>query len=57
MALPSAASASASGTQKAVITPGSSALYINIPTGYNGTASYYKINASTPVIYSFTIED
>ena len=45
MTLPTAASASGSGTEKAVITPGSSAQYINIPTGYNGTAAHYKINA------------
>ena len=47
MTLPTAASASSSGTQKAEITPGSSVQYINIPTGYNGSAAYYKINATT----------
>ena len=45
MTLPTAASASSSGTQKAEITPGSSVQYINIPTGYNGSAAHYKINA------------
>lgn len=46
MTLPTAASASSSGTQKAEITAGSSAQYINIPTGFNGTAAHYKVNAS-----------
>lgn len=45
MTLPTAAAGSASGTSKATITPTTAAQYINIPTGYNGTASYYKINA------------
>ena len=47
MTLPTAASSTSSGTSKATITPSSSAQYINIPTGYNGTASYYKINAAS----------
>lgn len=47
MTLPTAASATSSGTSKATITPGSSAQYINIPTGYNGTASYYTIGAAS----------
>lgn len=46
MTLPSAASATSSGTSKATITPGSSAQYLNIPTGYNATAQYYTIGAS-----------
>ena len=46
MTLPSAASATSSGTQKASITPTSSTQYINIPTGYNATAQYYAIAAS-----------
>lgn len=46
MTLPSAASATSSGTSKATITPGSSAQYLNIPTGYNDTAQYYTIGAS-----------
>lgn len=46
MTLPTAASASSSGTAKATITPGSSAQYLNIPAGYNGTAVYYTISAA-----------
>lgn len=46
MTLPSSASATSSGTSKATITPGSSVQYLNIPTGYNGTAQYYTIGAS-----------
>ena len=45
MTLPTAAVSSSSGASKATITPSTAAQYINIPTGYNGTASYYKINA------------
>lgn len=45
MTLPTSASTSASGTSKATVTPSTSQeYYINIPTGYNSTASYYKIN-------------
>ena len=47
MTLPSSASASSSGTSKATITPGSSAQYLNIPVGYNDTAQYYTIGASS----------
>lgn len=46
MTLPNAASSTSSGTAKATITPGSSAQYLNIPTGYNATAQYYTIGAS-----------
>ena len=46
MTLPSASSTTSSGTAKATITPGSAAQYLNIPTGYNGTAQYYTIAAS-----------
>ena len=46
MTLPTAASASSSGTSKATITPGSSAQYLNIPAGYNSAAAYYTISAS-----------
>ena len=46
MTLPSAASSTSSGTAKATITPGASVQYLNIPTGYNGTAQYYTIGAS-----------
>lgn len=45
MTLPTAASSSSSGTSKATITPSTSAAqYLNIPTGYNSTASYYTID-------------
>lgn len=57
MTLPSTSSGTASGTQKAVITPANIPQYINIPSGYNGSAVYYKINAATPSVNSFTIED
>lgn len=46
MTLPSAASASSSGTSKATIGRSTSAQYINIPTGYNTTAQYYTISAT-----------
>jgi len=44
MTLPTATSAAASGTTKATITATSVNQYINIPTGWNGTAANYKIN-------------
>ena len=47
MTLPTAASATSSGTSKATINRSTSVQYINIPTGYNSTASYYQI-AATP---------
>ena len=47
MTLPSSTSASSSGTSKATITPTSSAQYLNIPIGYNDTAQYYTIGASS----------
>lgn len=47
MTLPSSASATSSGTSKATITPTSSAQYINIPVGYNGTAQYYTVSAAS----------
>lgn len=46
MTLPTSASSSSSGTSKATIGRSTSAQYINIPTGYNGTASYYTISAT-----------
>ena len=46
MTLPTATSATSSGTSKATITPSSSTQYLNIPTGYNATAQYYTIAAS-----------
>ena len=47
MTLPTAASATSSGTSKATITPTTSAQYLNIPVGYNGTAQYYTISATS----------
>ena len=47
MTLPNSTSASSSGTSKATITPSSSTQYLNIPTGYNGTAQYYTISATS----------
>ena len=47
MTLPTASSATSSGTSKATITPSSSTQYLNIPTGYNGTAQYYTISAAS----------
>lgn len=45
MTLPTSASASSSGTSKATIGRSTSNQYINVPTGYNSTASYYTISA------------
>lgn len=45
MTLPTAAASSASGTLKATIGRSTADQYINIPTGYNGTAVNYKISA------------
>ena len=45
MTLPSSASSSSSGTRKATIASSNSTQYINIPTGYNGTAQYYQLSA------------
>ena len=47
MTLPSASSATSSGTSKATITPTSSAQYLNIPAGYNSAAQYYTIAAAS----------
>ena len=47
MTLPTASSATSSGTSKATITPSSSTQYLNIPTGYNATAQYYTISATS----------
>lgn len=47
MTLPSVASSTSSGTAKATITPTSSAQYLNIPEGYNDTAQFYTIAASS----------
>ena len=45
MTLPTAASGSSSGTSKATIGRSTSNQYINIPTGFNDTASYYTVSA------------
>lgn len=45
MTLPGSTSSTSSGTSKATIAPSTSAQYLNIPTGYNGTAQYYTISA------------
>ena len=47
MTLPSSASSTSSGTSKATITPTSSNQYLNIPVGYNDTAQYYMISATS----------
>ena len=47
LTLPTSASASSSGTSKATIYPNTADQYLNIPTGYNGTASYYTFPAVT----------
>lgn len=47
MTLPTATSQASSGTQKAAITASSVNQYINIPTGWNGSAANYKINPVT----------
>lgn len=43
--LPTAASSTSSGTRKATISRSTSNQYINIPTGYNGSAAYYQVSA------------
>ena len=45
MTLPTSASSTASGTSKATIGRSTSDQYINIPTGYNSAAAYYKVSA------------
>lgn len=47
MTLPTAASSTSSGTSKATISRSTSNQYLNIPTGYNGTAQYYTISATS----------
>lgn len=46
MTLPSGATSTHTGTSKATISRSTSAQYLNIPTGYNETASYYTISAT-----------
>ena len=45
LTLPSSASSTSSGTSKATISRSTSDQYINIPTGFNNTAQYYKFSA------------
>ena len=45
MTLPTEASTGYSGTLKATVSRSTSHQYINIPTGYNSSAAYYKIEA------------
>lgn len=45
MTLPTSASGTSSGTSKATIGRSTSDQYINIPTGYNSSAAYYKVSA------------
>ena len=45
MTLPTEASTGYSGTLKATVSRSTSHQYINIPTGYNNSAAYYKIEA------------
>lgn len=44
MTLPSSLSNSSSGTNKTAIKSDTSTKYLNIPTGYNGTAQYYTVS-------------
>lgn len=45
MTLPTSAASSSSGTSKATISRSTSDQYINIPTGHNDAAAYYKVSA------------
>lgn len=45
MTLPTSTSGSSSGTSKATVSRSTSDQYINIPTGYNSSAAYYKVSA------------
>ena len=44
--LPSAVSSTSSGTSKATLTLTGGTKYLNIPTGYNGTAQYYTLSVA-----------
>lgn len=50
--LPTSASSTSSGTVKAIVTPSTSAQYINIPTGYNTTAVHYVIAGDADLVAS-----
>lgn len=50
LTLPSSTSSSASGALKLTIIPSTTNKYINIPTGYNTTASYYAIQGDADLI-------
>lgn len=45
MTVPTATSASGSGTRKIIVTPSTTSQYINLPTGYNSATAYFQINA------------
>ena len=47
MTVPTATSASGSGTRKITVTPSTISQYINLPTGYNNATAYFQINAMT----------
>lgn len=47
MTVPTATSASGSGTRKITVTPSTTSQYINLPTGYNSATAYFQINAMT----------
>ena len=63
MTLPSTASSSSTGTQKAEIPRHAGTRYINIPTGYNSTAQYYMLvgtpdgTAGTPTATKGTVSN
>ena len=52
MTLPTSSSTTSTGTSKLIITPTTSNRYINIPVGYNSTASYYTIQGDADLIAS-----
>lgn len=45
MTVPTATSASGTGTRKITVTPSTISQYINLPTGYNNATAYFQINA------------
>jgi len=50
MTLPTSVSTTSSGVSKLTIMPTISNRYINIPAGYNSTASYYTINGDANLL-------
>ena len=47
MTLPTSVSETSAGSRKLTVSPSTSVQYINIPTGYNESAGYYRIDAMT----------